>query len=64
MTITASEARRELFRLIEQVNLDRSEIEIMSKLVETSCLLRSLKNACRMLSCVDFRRLRRLSVLT
>ena len=55
MAITASDARRNLVRLIERVNLDRTEIEIVSKrgcavlmskdefdaLVETSYLLRS-----------------------
>ena len=64
MAITTSEARRELFGLIERVNQDRTEIEILSKhgsavlmskdeydsLVETSYLLRSPKNAARLLS--------------
>lgn len=64
MAITASEARRDLFGLIERVNLDHTEVEIMSKrgsavlmskeeydsLVETSYLLRSPKNATRLLA--------------
>jgi antitoxin YefM len=64
MAITTSEARRELARLIERVNLDRTEIEIVSKrgsavliskaeydsLVETSYLLRSPANAHRLMS--------------
>ncbi|WP_150957673.1 type II toxin-antitoxin system Phd/YefM family antitoxin [Microbacterium testaceum] len=63
MAITTSEARRDLFGLIERVNLDHSEIEITSKrgsavlmskdeydsLVETSYLLRSPENARRLL---------------
>lgn len=58
MAIATSEARRGLFRLIEQVNLGHSEIESMSKeeydaLVETSYLLRSLKNAHRVLSTLN-----------
>lgn len=67
MAITASEARRDLFGLIEQVNLDHTEVEIMSKrgsavlmskdeydsLVETSYLLRSPKNAVRLLSALE-----------
>ncbi len=54
MAITTSEARRDLFGLIERVNLDHTEVEITSKrgsavlmskdeydaLVETSLLLR------------------------
>ncbi|WP_082006970.1 type II toxin-antitoxin system prevent-host-death family antitoxin [Pseudarthrobacter phenanthrenivorans] len=64
MAITTSEARRDLFGLIERVNLDHTEVEITSKrgsavlmskdeydaLVETSYLLRSPKNAQRLLS--------------
>ncbi|WP_024366966.1 type II toxin-antitoxin system Phd/YefM family antitoxin [Arthrobacter sp. TB 26] len=64
MAITTSEARRNLVRLIERVNLDRTEIEIMSKhgsavlmskaeydsLVETSYLLQSPANAHRLMS--------------
>ena len=64
MAITTSEARRDLFGLIERVNLDHTEIEITSKrgsavlmskdeydsLVETSYLLRSPANARRLLT--------------
>lgn len=64
MAITTSEARRDLFGLIERVNLDHTEVEITSKrgsavlmskeeydaLVETTHLLRSPKNAQRLLS--------------
>ncbi|MCK2032677.1 type II toxin-antitoxin system Phd/YefM family antitoxin [Microbacterium sp. KSW4-4] len=64
MAITTSEARRDLFGLIERVNLDHSEVEITSRrgsavlmskaeydsLVETSYLLRSPANAQRLLS--------------
>jgi antitoxin YefM len=67
MAITASEARRELASLIERVNLDRIEIEIVSKhgsavmmskdefdaLVETSYLLRSPANAHRLMSALQ-----------
>ncbi|MFJ6415480.1 type II toxin-antitoxin system Phd/YefM family antitoxin [Paeniglutamicibacter sp. NPDC091659] len=67
MAITTSEARRDLFGLIERVNLDHTEVEIMSKrgsavlmskdeydaLVETSYLLRSPKNAQRLLSALE-----------
>lgn len=67
MAITTSEARRDLFGLIERVNLDHSEIEIMSKrgsavlmskdeydsLVETSYLLRSPENARRLISALE-----------
>lgn len=63
MAITASEARRELFPLIERVNDDRTVIEITSKrgnavlmslaeyeaLQETAYLLRSPANARRLL---------------
>jgi antitoxin YefM len=63
MAITASEARRNLFPLIEQVNDDRTPIEITSKrgdavlisradyeaLEETAHLLRSPANARRLL---------------
>ena len=62
--ITTSEARRDLFGLIERVNLDQTEVEITSKrgsavlmsldeynaLIETSYLLRSPKNAERLLT--------------
>lgn len=64
MTITASEARRNLFPLIEQVNDDRAPVHITSKkgdavllsradydaLEETAHLLRSPANAQRLLS--------------
>ncbi|GAB2984396.1 type II toxin-antitoxin system prevent-host-death family antitoxin [Streptomyces pseudoechinosporeus] len=63
MSITASEARRRLFPLIEEVNGDQSAIEIVSKngsaylvaaeeyeaLRETAYLLRSPANARRLL---------------
>jgi len=62
MAITASEARRNLFPLIEQVNEDRTPIEITSKrgdavliaiadyraLEETAYLLRSPANVRRL----------------
>lgn len=67
MAITVSEARRDLFGLIERVNLDRAEVEILSKrgsavlmskdeydsLVETSYLLRSPRNALRLLASLE-----------
>jgi antitoxin YefM len=67
MAVTASEARRDLFGLIERVNLDHTEVEITSRrgsavlmskdeydaLVETSYLLRSPKNARRLLSALE-----------
>lgn len=63
MAITASEARRNLFPLIEQVNNDRTPVEITSKrgdavliavadyraLKETAYLLRSPANVRRLL---------------
>jgi antitoxin YefM len=63
MAITASEARKNLFPLIEQVNNDRMPVEIMSKhgaavlisladyeaLEETAHLLRAPANARRLL---------------
>jgi len=63
MSVTASEARKSLFGLIEQVNNDRTEVEITSKrgdavllsraefdaLNETAYLLRSPANAERLL---------------
>ena len=63
MAITASEARKNLFPLIEQVNDDRTPVEIMSRrgnavlmsredydaLEETAHLLRSPANARRLL---------------
>lgn len=67
MAITATEARRDLFGLIERVNLDQTEVEIMSRrgsavlmskdeydaLVETSYLLRSPENARRLISALE-----------
>jgi antitoxin YefM len=64
MSITASEARRSLFPLIEQVNEDRTVVEIVSRrgnavlmsaddyaaLAETAYLLRSPENARRLLT--------------
>lgn len=64
MSITASEARRNLFPLIEQVNDDRTVVEIVSRrgnavlmaaeeyaaLEETAYLLRSPENARRLLT--------------
>jgi antitoxin YefM len=64
LSITASAARRDLFPLIEQVNEDRSVIEIVSRrgnavlmsaddyaaLAETAHLLRSPENARRLLA--------------
>ncbi len=62
MAVTATAARKDLYRLIEQVNLDQDEIEITSKngsaflvaaheynaLRETAYLLRSPANAARL----------------
>ena len=67
MAITASEARKNLFPLIEQVNRDRLPIEITSKrgdavlmsvddyraLEETAHLLRSPANMRRLLESLD-----------
>jgi antitoxin YefM len=67
MAITASEARRNLFPLIEQVNEDRTPVEITSKrgdavligiddyraLEETAHLLRSPANVRRLLESLD-----------
>jgi antitoxin YefM len=67
MAITASEARKNLFPLIEQVNQDRTPVEITSKrgtavlisiddyraLEETAYLLRSPTNARRLLESLD-----------
>lgn len=64
MSITASEARRNLFPLIEQVNDDRTVVEIVSRrgnavlmaaedyaaMEETAYLLRSPENARRLLA--------------
>ncbi|WP_343601110.1 type II toxin-antitoxin system prevent-host-death family antitoxin [Mycobacterium sp.] len=63
MALTASEARKKLFPLIEQVNEDRTPVEIISKRgnavllsaddysawVETAYLFRSPANARRLL---------------
>lgn len=65
-TITATEARRTLFPLIEQVNNDRDPIEITSRrgsavlvakedwdsIVETSYLMRSPANAALLMDAV------------
>ena len=67
MAITASEARKNLFPLIEKVNNDRRPIEITSKrgaavlisrddydaLEETAHLLRSPANVRRLLESID-----------
>lgn len=67
MAITASEARKNLFPLIEQVNQDRAPIEITSKrgdavllsvddyraLEATAYLLRSPANVRRLLESLD-----------
>jgi len=67
MAITASEARKNLFPLIEQVNQDRTPVEITSKrggavlmsledyraLEETAQLLRSPANARRLMDSLD-----------
>ncbi len=67
MAITASEARKQLFPLIEQVNLDRAPIEITSKrgdavlmsvddyraLEETAYLLRAPANVRRLVESLD-----------
>jgi antitoxin YefM len=67
MAITASEARKNLFPLIEQVNNDRKPVEITSKhgdavlmaradyeaLEETAFLLRVPANARRLLESLD-----------
>ena len=67
MAITASEARSDLFGLIERVNLDQTEVEITSKrgsavlmskdeydsLLETTYLLRSPKNARRLIGAIE-----------
>ena len=67
MPISASEARRNLFPLIEQVNNDREPVEIVSKagsavliaaddfhaLEETAYLLRSPANVRRLLDALD-----------
>ncbi len=67
MAITASEARKNLFPLIEQVNADRTPVEITSKrgdavlisgddyraLEETAHLLRSPANVRRLMESLD-----------
>jgi antitoxin YefM len=67
MAITASEARKNLFPLIQQVNEDRTVVEITSKggdavlmsvddyraLEETAYLLRSPANVRRLLESLD-----------
>lgn len=67
MAITASEARKNLFPLIEQVNDERTSVEITSRrgdavlvsraeydaLQETAHLLRAPKNARRLLESID-----------
>jgi antitoxin YefM len=67
MAMTASEARKNLFPLIEQVNNDRKPVEITSKrgdavlmsradydaLEETAFLLRTPANARRLLESLD-----------
>jgi antitoxin YefM len=67
MAITASEARKNLFPLIQQVNDDRTPVEITSKrgdavlmsiddfraLEETAYLLRSPANVRRLLQSLD-----------
>jgi antitoxin YefM len=67
MTITASEARKNLFPLIEQVNDERTAVAITSRrgdavlisrdeyeaLQETAHLLRAPKNARRLLESLD-----------
>jgi antitoxin YefM len=66
MAVTASEARKNLFPLIQQVNDDRQPVEITSKngdavllsqadyaaLVETAQLLRTPANAKRLLESI------------
>lgn len=67
MAITATEARKNLFPLIEQVNDERTAVEITSRhgdavlvsreeydaLQETAHLLRAPKNARRLLESID-----------
>jgi len=71
VAITASEARKNLFPLIVQVNDDRTPVEIISKggdavlmskadydsLMETAYLLRSPANARRLLQSIEHARL-------
>lgn len=70
MAITASEARKNLFPLIERVNTDRTPVEITSKrgdavligiddyraLEETAYLLRSPANVRRLLESLEHAR--------
>lgn len=72
MAITATEARRDLTSLIERVNADCVEVEIISRrgsavlmskdqydsLMETSYLLRSPKNARRLMAALESTRMR------
>ena len=65
--ITATEARRNLFRLIQQVNEDHAPVEVVSKhgnaiiiskddydaITETAYLLRNAKGATRLLAALD-----------
>jgi antitoxin YefM len=67
MAITASEARKKLFPLIQQVNDDRLPVEIVSNhgraylvsaddyesMAETDYLLRSPSNATRLMAAAD-----------
>jgi antitoxin YefM len=67
VSITATSARKDFFKLLEQVNVDHSEIEITSKsgsaylvsaheynaLLETAHLLRSPANATRLAEAAD-----------
>ena len=67
MVITATAARKDLYRLIEEVNLDHDEVEITSKsgsaflvsaheynaLKETAHLLRSPANAARLAAAAE-----------
>ncbi len=67
MAVTASEARKNLFGLIDEVNADRTHVEITSKrgnavlmsrdeydaLAETAHLLRAPTNARRLLQSLD-----------
>lgn len=76
MSITATSARKDLFKLLEQVNADRSEIEITSKsgsaylisaheynaLLEAAHLLRSPANAVRLAAAAEDVRAGRVTV--
>jgi antitoxin YefM len=67
MAVTGTQARRDLDRLIERVNLDQTAVEIVSKggsavlmskaefdaLVETSYLLASPRNAHRLMKSLE-----------